>query len=192
MHFGVSKYFETLFFLSRKTIFVRMRKTIKIFYKSLASLSFDKLLKLSKLTISHPLFTILGFWATVKAYKIAQVKYPKTASSNGIGNAFRHALWTSLILSYCCKISSPTKAKEYCLKMTNMHEELFPNEALEKQMDLHNNQIGIQLFFEMLPGVHRQFFETSFLVNELEGKTKSAILIQSENQFPQNELVYLE
>ena len=76
--------------------------------------------------------------------------------------------------------------------MTNLHEELFPNAPLEKQMDLHNNQIGIDLFFEMLPGIHRQFFETSFLVEKLLKKTETAVAVESSKDFMKNEMVYIK
>lgn len=144
------------------------------------------------LTLPHPLFSIMGFFAILRSFSLAQKHFPKTHSNNGIGNAFRHSLWNCLILMYCCKISSPKKALDYCKKMTDLHEELFPNEPLETKMDLHNNQVGINLFMELLPGIHRQFFETSFFVEKLMQKTKTAkILEKLEDDFG-DELVYLE
>ena len=144
------------------------------------------------LTLPHPLFSIMGFFAILRSFSLAQKHFPKTHSNNGIGNAFRHSLWNCLILMYCCKISSPKKALDYCKKMTDLHEELFPNEPLETKMDLHNNQVGINLFMELLPGIHRQFFETSFFVEKLMQKTKTAkILEKLEDDFG-DELVYLK
>lgn len=144
------------------------------------------------LTLPHPLFSIMGFFAILRSFSLAQKHFPKTHSNNGIGNAFRHSLWNCLILMYCCKISSPQKALDYCKKMTDLHEELFPNEPLETKMDLHNNQLGINLFVELLPGIHRQFFETSFFVEKLMQKTKTAkILEKLEDDFG-DEMVYLK
>lgn len=144
------------------------------------------------LTLPHPLFSIMGFYAILRSFSLAQKHFPKTHSNNGIGNAFRHSLWNCLILMYCCKISSPQKALDFCKKMTDLHEELFPNEPLETKMDLHNNQVGIDLFMELLPGIHRQFFETSFFVEKLMQKTKTAkILEKLEDDFG-DELVYLK
>ena len=144
------------------------------------------------LTLPHPLFSIMGFFAILRSFSLAQKHFPKTHSNNGIGNAFRHSLWNCLILMYCCKISSPQKALDYCKKTTDLHEELFPNEPLETKMDLHNNQVGINLFMELLPGIHRQFFETSFFVEKLMQKTKTAkILEKLEDDFG-DELVYLK
>ena len=144
------------------------------------------------LTLPHPLFSIMGFFAILRSFSLAQKHFPKTHSNNGIGNAFRHSLWNCLILMYRCKISSPQTALDYCKKMTDLHEELFPNEPLETKMDLHNNQVGINLFMELLPGIHRQFFETSFFVEKLMQKTKTAkILEKLEDDFG-DELVYLK
>ena len=167
-------------------------RAIKVVYKSLKSLSFNKILRLSKLTLIHPILSILAFYATLQSFSIAQKEYPKTASNNGKGNAFRHALWTCLIMMYCCKVSSPQKAYDYCKRMTDMHEELFPNEPLEKMMDLHNNQIGLDYFMSILPGIHRQFFEKNFFIDTLKQKTKDAIILESLDQELDNRLVYLK
>ncbi|MBU4538751.1 MAG: hypothetical protein L6264_02730 [Weeksellaceae bacterium] len=169
-----------------------MRKTVKIVFHTLKTLSFEKIVKLLKLAVPHPLFAIMGFYATVKSFAIAQKSFPRTSASSGVGNAFRHALWTALITMYCSKISSPEKSLNFCKKMTDLHEELFPNEPLEKKMDLHNNQVGMDLFMEMLPGIHRQFFETSFFVEKLFEKTKTAKILTNRDEDFGNELVYLE
>ena len=75
--------------------------------------------------------------------------------------------------------------------MTDMHEELFPNEPLETKMDLHNNQVGMDLFMEMLPGIHRQFFESSFFVEKLKIMTKNAEILNDVDQNLGQALVYL-
>lgn len=74
-----------------------------------------------------------------------------------------------------------------------MHEELFPNEPLETKMDLHNNKVGMDYFMSLLPGVHRQFFESSFFIKELQKKTEEAVLITSLDQKTNSDiLMYLE
>lgn len=166
-------------------------RIVGILINALRTLSFPKIVKLLKLTIPHPLFTILSFFATVKSFAIAKQYFPKTNSSNGVGNAFRHSLWTCLIMMYCCKISSPKKSLDFCKKMTDLHEELFPNKPLETKMDLHNNQVGINLFMNLLEGIHRQFFETNFFVQELLEKTKTAKILKNVEDDFGNEMVYL-
>ena len=76
--------------------------------------------------------------------------------------------------------------------MTDLHEELFPNEPLETKMDLHNNKVGMDLFIEMLKGIHRQFFYTIFFVDQLFEKTKTAKVLKNLNDEFGNELVYLK
>ena len=169
-----------------------MRKIVKILFNTLRTLSFKKLLRLLKLIVPHPLLAILGIYATVKSFTRAEKFFPKTSATNGIGNAFRHALWSALIMMYCCKISSPQKALKFCKEMTDLHEELFPNESLEKKMDLHNNQVGINLFMEMLPGIHRQFFEKKFIIDRLFEMLKTAKILTSLEENHGDHLVYLE
>ena len=169
-----------------------MTRTTKVFIRTLRQLSFQKLMKLLRVNLGNPLFSILSFYATVKTFSLARKYFPRTNSSDGVGNAFRHALWCCLIMMYCCKISSPGKALVWCKKITDLHEELFPNEPLETKMDLHNNQVGMDLFMEMLKGIHRQFFETNFFVEALFRKTKTAKILNSLDQNWENELVYLE
>ena len=74
-----------------------------------------------------------------------------------------------------------------------MHEDLFPNKPLETKMDLHNNQLGMDYFMSLLPGVHRQFFESSFFIKQLQEKTTDAILIISVDEEVDKEImIYLE
>ncbi|MNK25100.1 hypothetical protein D3C87_434210 [compost metagenome] len=74
-----------------------------------------------------------------------------------------------------------------------MHEDLFPNKPLETKMDLHNNQLGMDYFMSLLPGIHRQFFESSFFIKELQGKTKDAVLITSvDEEVGEDIMIYLE
>ncbi len=172
--------------------FLFMRRTARLFYNTFRKLTFKKIVKLVSVTLPHPLFSVLSFYATVRSFVIARKYFPETNSANGIGNAFRHALWTCLIMMYCCKISSARKSLDFCKKITDLHEELFPNEPLEKKMDLHNNKVGMDLFMEMLEGIHRQFFETSFFVDKLFEKTKTAKILEKLNDDFAGELVYLK
>lgn len=110
---------------------------------------------------------MLTFWASIKTYALAERLFPITHSTNGEGNAFRHALWNCLILMYCCKISSPEKSLKWTKEITDIHENIFPNAPLQRKMDLHNNKVGREYFMSLLPGIHRQFFETTFFVDKL-------------------------
>lgn len=169
-----------------------MRKTAVILLNTVRSLTFGKMLKLLQITLPNPVFSLLAFYATVKSFVLAQKYFPQTNSNDGIGNAYRHALWCCLIMMYCCKVSSPEKSLKFCRRITEMHEELFPNEPLQKKMDLHNNEVGMAFFMKLLQGIHRQFFETNFFVDQLFQKTKTAKILRSLDEDHGNELVYLE
>ena len=141
----------------------------------------------------HPLFAILYTYASFKAFAKAKELYPETNSNNGKGNAFRHSYWCCLIMMYFCKVSSPEKSLKWCEKLTNMHEDLFPNKPLETKMDLHNNRVGMDYFMSLVPGIHRQFFESSFFIEELRKRTENAVLIKSvDEEVDENQLIYLE
>lgn len=73
-----------------------------------------------------------------------------------------------------------------------MHEELFPNQPLETKMDLHNNKFGMDYFMEMLPGIHRQFFEKSFFIDGLAKKMDDAKVLRNLDDNFEGHLVYLE
>ena len=144
------------------------------------------------MVLSHPLFSILTFWATVKTYAISEKLFPITHSTDGAGNAFRHALWNSLIMMYCCKVSSPKKALIWTEKITQMHEDLFPNEPLQRKMDLHNNKVGRDYFMQLLPTIHRQFFETSFFVEQLLALTQQIKTVKSVDETFGFELIMID
>lgn len=150
------------------------------------------MMRLFSLVLPHPLFSLLSFYATIQTFTIAQKRFPKTASTNGIGNAYRHALWCCFIIMYCSKISSPEKAVDFCKKITDLHEELFPNQPLETKMDLHNNKVGIDYFMELLPGVHRQFFEKGFFIDALQKKMEEAKVLKNLDDDFEGYLVYLD
>ena len=73
-----------------------------------------------------------------------------------------------------------------------MHEELFVNEEVARAMDLHNNQIGMDLFMTMLEGIHRQFFETLFITDPLYKKSQEAKLISSIEEIEEGRMVIIE
>lgn len=166
--------------------------TFSLIFNALKTLSFKNLLKVIFIGLSHPLFSILTLFATFKTYTISEKLFPISHSTDGQGNAFRHALWNCLIMMYCCKISSPEKSLIWTEKITNLHEILFRNEPLQTKMDLHNNKVGRDYFMQLLPTVHRQFFETSFFVDKLLELTKNVKILENIEQEFGFELVKLE
>ena len=165
---------------------------IGIFFTTFRKLSSDKLFQLLGLLLTHPVYSVFTAYATLKTYAITEQKFPEKYHGDGKGNAFRHALWTSLIMAYCSKISSPQKVAVWCKKISDTHEDLFVNEPLQRAMDLHNNQFGMDYFFRLLPGIHRQFFEAAFFSEPLFENALQAKKITAISDLDQNRLAYME
>ena len=73
-----------------------------------------------------------------------------------------------------------------------MHEDLFPNEPLQRKMDLHNNKVGRDYFMQLLPTIHRQFFETSFFVENLLALTQHIKTVKREDETFGFELIMID
>ena len=116
--------------------------------KRIASLNYKELAVLSRIFLKHPLYLLPTYKATNRTVKICNQLYGTLHHEDNRTNAFRHALWNYLICKYCFPIAgSVEKALDWSKKITDLHERLSPNEKLAKAMDLHNNRIGRELFF---------------------------------------------
>ena len=71
--------------------------------------------------------------------------------------------------------------------ITDLHEQLSPNEELATMMDLHNNRIGRQLFAEF-SGLEDEG------ISRLQQMTKEAIQVKSISEIGEikNKLVFIE
>jgi len=119
--------------------------------KALFKIPFSELIYLIRECLKRPLY----IWPTLAATKNCMLKAQRTYGDkhhgNGKANAFRHAYWCYLISNYCYQWSRNTE--DVCVwtkKMTDFHERCFINDPVETAMDLHNNQIGIELFKQYL------------------------------------------
>lgn len=119
---------------------------------------------------------------------IAQEEYGSKHHLSNQANAFRHALWVILIIQKCLKWkNNEEKAKSWAKKFTDWHEDFSPNEALEKAMDLHNNQVGIA-FYDEVKGKNK-----ADIVSFLKQKTSEAdkIIAVNDVESYQEVLVYI-
>src|SRR5690606_9031400 len=117
-----------------------------VIWNRIKTLDFRQFFILSRVFISKPLYIIPTIKATKETVKICDRLFQHRHHGHNRENAFRHALWNYLICSKCFKVSgSLERSKAWAKKITDIHEELLPNEELEKQMDLHNNYVGLGL-----------------------------------------------
>jgi hypothetical protein len=111
------------------------------------SLDLRQFMLLSRAFITNPRYIIPTFKATKKTVEICDISFGKKHHEDNPTNAFRHALWNFIICEKCYRVSgSLEKTIFWTKKITDLHENLFPNNPLAKEMDLHNNFVGRELF----------------------------------------------
>ncbi|MFP2997859.1 hypothetical protein ABN763_18240 [Spongiivirga sp. MCCC 1A20706] len=157
------------------------------------SLSFKQLWGLTLLFIRRPLLLYPTAHATRVTYSICNKKFGKKHHKNGQANAFRHAVWNVLIIVKCLKWNSnKIKCMAWAKRITDWHEDFAPNEPLARAMDLHNNNIGRQVFADFYKKEGKNVTEK--VIEQLTIMTKSAIFITEMNQIKPDlkALVYIE
>lgn len=120
-------------------------------WKRLKSLKGKQFLPLFKTFIFHPLAFWPTFMATRETMKTCNALFGTKHNQNNKYNAFRHALWSYRIAEQNITSENRSKAVAWSKKITDLHEKLAPNHVLARKMDVHNNEIGRQLFLEKIP-----------------------------------------
>ena len=132
--------------------------------------------KISILCLGH-LTKLLPTWkATKKSVHYASEIYGKQHHKNTPANAFRHALWNYLIAANCSRSNRDLKeVMIWTEKITELHEDLFPNKELARAMDLHNNRVGRLIFLryrnkdeDEIVNLMRELAEASFKLTNLD------------------------
>ena len=159
------------------------------FVKIVKALNFKQLLSLVGWFFKHPPYMVATVFATVQTFRIAQKYFPYIHGRYNTANAFRHALWNVLIAKKCYRISGNlSKAILWAKTITDWHEEFAPNDALAKAMDLHNNQVGREMYV--------QFANTTLdeMADTIEAELDRAVKISAISQIAQvsGKMVYIE
>jgi hypothetical protein len=152
------------------------------------NMNFKELFSVSKVFIRKPRYIFPTYKATIQTIKICDELYAKEHHNNGKENAFRHALWNSLICKKCYSISGSVEVvRNWSNHITGFHEKLSPNPKLAKAMDLHNNRVGQFLFSE-------NPLSKTELIELLQQKMETAIKVKTiiEIEKAKNKLVYIE
>lgn len=146
------------------------------------------ILKVIFIGLGQPLFLVPTLRATKQCMKISTDHYGRLHYKNGPANAFRHALWNYLIAKKCCVWQKkPEKVMTWAKKITDWHENAFPNRELARKMDLHNNAVGRIIFEE-----HIEKPETE-IVEILKKMTNKSIKIDVQSNLTglENQLVHI-
>ena len=153
------------------------------------NLDFTQLFGLFGLFFRNPLYMIPTIFATRDCMNIAQQEYGNKHHLSNPANAFRHALWVILIIRKCLKWrNNEEKAISWAKKFTDWHEKFSPNELLEEAMDLHNNQVGISFYEEVMGKSEEE------IISFLKQKASEAKKIETVDQVGNLEriLVYID
>lgn len=152
---------------------------------------FQQLMPLFGWGLRHPMWMLATAKATARTMQIVQEKFPDIHGKDNKANAFRHALWNALIASNCFRIERDVqKVLTWTQRITDWHEDFSPNNPLPRAMDLHNNQIGRDVFQEH-PGKGEESLNKILLaqltnavqvsaLEELQQCTQNLIFIQND------------
>lgn len=158
------------------------------FWKSVKSLQVKYLFHLFVLGLKHPLYSYATIKATIQTFSICYQRFPNNHGGDNRANAFRHSLWNILIAKESSRFSKTMKANlDWTKKITDLHEELNPNDLLPMQMDLKNNELGRKWSVQLNHATIEEIED--FLIMKLE----SAVKINSKSTLEEiDNLVFLE
>lgn len=125
-------------------------KDLHKIWRTLRKMSLSVCQKMVWLLISRPHLIYGTVYATIEVTLISEQKYTVSHSSNTIANGFKHATWNALIAYHTQWFyTSPISALAWAKRITDLHEDCFPNHSADKEMDLTNNEIGRQIYLKL-------------------------------------------
>lgn len=152
-------------------------------------LKIGQLLQLSLLFLREPLLIRPTLQASKRTMAICDDLFGNTHHRSNKANAFRHALWNILI---CQKTLKTTKNLEKSIiwtqKVTNLYEKVTDNSNIEKEMDLHNNDFGLNLFSSIIDKNETEIIE---ILQKLMKNSQKVDKMENFSLF-KNSLVHIE
>jgi hypothetical protein len=142
---------------------------------------------LVKTFLWRPRLIFPTYKATKETVQICNNLFGNTHHKNNKANAFRHALWNFKIAAASFpKLKDKNAAVAWAKEITTLHEQLSPNLALPKAMDLHNNEVGRKLFQQEITSVE--------IIDKLKQMMEEAKKVTSEEELAElkYKLVYIE
>ena len=149
-------------------------------------LNFKEIFILLKLFLPQPFYIFPTYRATKETLRLCDRLFGKKHYQDNRENAFRHAYWNFLIAEKVFqKNNSVEESIIWAKKITDLHERLAPNKALARAMDLHNNEVGRNLFSNN---------PEENAVEKLQDFMNSAVKITEPelSKFDKNQLVFIE
>lgn len=157
-------------------------------WQTLNKLSLKEVGGLIRLSFGNPLFLFPTVIATQRCIVLCTNYYGRDHHLHNKANAFRHSLWNLLIARKCYSWrKNLNKVLAWTERITEWHEDFGVNDPLARAMDLHNNEIGRNVF-----KATRKFSEEEH-VTSLHHMLTHAVKIQSLDDLLQckGKLVYI-
>lgn len=152
------------------------------------SLDYKQLFGLAGMLLKNPIYAVPTILASNQCMSIAQKEYGSKHHFNNPANAFRHSLWVILIVRRCLKWhDNEEKAIVWAKKFTDWHEDFSPNKALERAMDLHNNEMGVLFYHEVKNKSESEII--SFLKSKA-SKSEKIKIVEDTKKYP-SKLVFI-
>ena len=142
---------------------------------------------LGKTFLFRPGLLFPTYRATKQTVQICNRLFGKAHHKDNKTNAFRHALWNFFIAEKSLpQLKEKIKAIAWAKEITDLHEKLSPNPELPRTMDLHNNEVGRNLF--------QQEITSEEIIEKLQEMMKEAQFVDQAAEirnYPER-LVYIE
>lgn len=156
-------------------------------WAKIKQLNLKQTFTLGKTFLFRPGLLFPTYRATRQTVQICNRLFGKAHHKDNKTNAFRHALWNFLIAKKSLpQLKEKTKAIAWAKEITDLHEKLSPNPELPRTMDLHNNEVGRNLF--------QQEITSEEIIEKLQEMMKEAQFVDQAAEIPNypERLVYIE
>lgn len=164
---------------------------MKKIFKVIKNLSAGLTWKMMRALLSKPLLLLPTVWATVESILFSEINFTEAHGGQGVANAFRHSAWNLLIAKNCAWFTSKEKAVQWAKFTTDLHEEYFPNDDFDREMDLHNNAIGRMVYQQL---VEQKVKSKNKMIAALKKKSNTAVGLTDEKEFSNypDQMVYYQ
>lgn len=103
--------------------------------------------KMVRVLLTRPHLMPAAVYATLHASSAADERFDESHYGNGIANGYKHAAWNALMAHYSLwALRTEERAVNWAERVTDLHEECFPNKPDEREVDLQNNLTGRKLY----------------------------------------------
>lgn len=99
--------------------------------------------------LKHPWLILPSVKATLRCSAAAEAHFADSHYGEGEANAYKHVLWNIFLADFSrFWLKTPEKRIFWAKKITDLHEQCFPNLPASQKMDLENNELGRKIYLK--------------------------------------------